>query len=125
METLDGWKAAEILLAVMIGFLGWWGARLQNKVDRSVTQRDFNTGFKDSKEERLALHKENTENFRRLYDKLDEQKTHAFRILECEKKVEQVRVYCEDLKHDHIDPYEGAVLVLKSRVDALEKRGVA
>jgi len=130
---LDGWKLAQILMGILLGLLGWMGVRLHSRVDTSVSKDDFRDALvqlreerdslhQESREERLRLHKENTENFRDLARKLDMQLVHEQRIAQCERDINSVTKYAEELKHVYVDPYLIESAKLKQRVDMMESR---
>lgn len=130
---LDGWKLAQVLMAILIGVLGWVGVRLHSRVDAAVSKDDFRDALlalrnerdmqhREQREERLRLHHENITNFDKLAQKLDLQAVHEQRIAQCERAIAATTKYAEELKHVYVDPYLIEAAKLKQRVDIMEGR---
>lgn len=109
METLDGWKIAELAMgALLAGFL-WVFRRLQSKVDASVSKEEFREVLRLLREDHGAMDSRNLTHLQRIEDKLDKAQESGVivtRIDRHEEDIEDLRTW----KHQ-VDPF------IKRRVD--------
>jgi hypothetical protein len=116
LDQLDGWKVAQVIFYLFVGFLCYIGRsfilRLEKLESEAVRKGEFE-----------KAHNENKETLLRIEGKIDvaAQATLIEQVREIKATVGKIEVYADGLKHNHIDPYVRAVDVLKSRVDRIER----
>ncbi len=132
----------QILIGVLVAVLLEASRRLFKDRDRTidrldklernyVTHEELDKHFAQLREERAATeqrsdekHLENKGTLRHIVDKLDSMQVAviADRLKRIEQDVNDINAYTEDLKHEHIDPYEKEVGKLRIEVDTLKAR---